>query len=81
MIEGDLLRELQTRFGHELYSQGPEERLIRDFFNDRRNGVFLDVGAFHPVNFSNSYRLERDFGYRKVDRPNHDHEQKRKMRT
>jgi FkbM family methyltransferase len=63
MIEGNLLGELQTRFGHELYSQGPEEWLIRDFFNDRRNGVFVDVGAFHPVNFSNSYRLERDLGW------------------
>jgi FkbM family methyltransferase len=63
MIEGDLLADLQTRFGSERYSQGPEEWLIRDFFNDRRNGVFLDVGAFHPVTFSNSYRLERDLGW------------------
>ena len=63
MIEGDLIADLQTRFGQELYSQGPEEWLIRDFFNDRRSGVFLDVGAFDPVNYSNTYRLEHDFGW------------------
>lgn len=63
LVELDLLDELRKRFGPERFSQGPEEWLIRDFFDDRRNGVFLDVGAYHPVNFSNSYRLERDLGW------------------
>jgi FkbM family methyltransferase len=64
MAEGELLNQLEARFGREKYSHGPEEWLIRDFFNDRRDGVFVDVGAFHPVNMSNTYRLERDFGWR-----------------
>jgi FkbM family methyltransferase len=64
--EGELLSKLEHRFGKEKYSQGPEEWLIRDFFNDRRDGVFVDVGAFHPVNWSNTYRLERDLGWHGV---------------
>lgn len=66
MIEGELLSGLENRFGKEKYSQGPEEWLIRDFFNDRRDGVFVDVGAYHPVEWSNTYRLERDLGWHGV---------------
>jgi len=66
MIEGNLLSELERRFGKEKYSQGPEEWLIRDFFDDRRGGVFVDVGAYHPVVWSNTYRLERDLGWQGV---------------
>ena len=63
LVEPDLLGGLQKRFGLKRYSQGPEEWLVRDFFDDRRNGVFVDVGAYHPVEYSNSYRLERDLGW------------------
>ena len=34
-----------ARFGPEHFSAGLEEYIVRDFFGDRRNGVFLDVGA------------------------------------
>jgi FkbM family methyltransferase len=66
IAEGELLSELEHRFGKDKYSQGPEEWLIRDFFDDRRDGVFVDVGAFHPVNWSNTYRLEHDLGWHGV---------------
>jgi len=66
IIEDDLLGALRTRFGQHVYSQGPEELLIRDFFQDRRGGVFLDVGAYDPVTYSNTYRLEHDLGWRGV---------------
>lgn len=40
------------------YSQGKEEVVIRDFFQDRRGGVFLDVGSADPIRGSTSYYLE-----------------------
>ena len=43
---------------------GLEEYIIRDFFQDRRDGIFVDVGAFHAREQDNTYRLERDLGWR-----------------
>lgn len=46
-----------------LYSTGREELIIRDFFQDRRGGFFLDVGCGHPIKASNTYYLERHLGW------------------
>src|SRR5262249_38048392 len=40
-------RYLAAAYGPARYSQFAEEWIIRDFFQDRRNGVFVDVGANH----------------------------------
>lgn len=57
---------LHARYGEALYSQDDEETLIRAFFNDRRNGVFLDVGAGDPVKNSTTYYLEKHLGWRGI---------------
>ena len=44
-------------------SQNREEWLIRDFFQDERDGVFLDVGAYHYRNYSNTFYLENNLGW------------------
>ena len=54
---------LHARYGGALYSQDDEETLIRAFFDDRRNGVFLDVGAGDPVKNSTTYYLEKHLGW------------------
>jgi FkbM family methyltransferase len=41
-----------------LYSQGDEELVIRDFFQDRHKGFFLDVGCAWPIRANNTYYLE-----------------------
>jgi len=46
-----------------LYSQFDEELVIRDFFQDRRGGFFLDVGASQPVENSTTYYLEKHLGW------------------
>ena len=46
-----------------LYSQFDEELVIRDFFQDRRGGFFLDVGASTPVENSTTYYLEKHLGW------------------
>lgn len=46
-----------------LYSQNDEELLIRYFFDDRRGGFFVDVGAFHWKNASTTLYLEKHLGW------------------
>ncbi|HAC81720.1 MAG: FkbM family methyltransferase [Candidatus Binatia bacterium] len=45
------------------YSVFAEEVIIRDFFQDRKEGFFLDVGAAWPVYGSNTYYLEKHLGW------------------
>jgi len=52
----------QARF-HTKWSENAEEWLIRDFFDDRTGGVFLDVGAGHFRDGSNTYFLETALGW------------------
>lgn len=46
-----------------LYSQYDEELVIRDFFDDRKNGFFVDVGSYHWTEISTTYFLERHLGW------------------
>lgn len=46
-----------------LYSQGDEELVARDYFQDMHSGVFADIGAGHPVNHSTTCFLERHLGW------------------
>jgi FkbM family methyltransferase len=46
-----------------LYSHGLEELVIRHFFKDKRDGVYLDVGCWHPIQDSNTYYLEEHLGW------------------
>jgi len=43
--------------GQLTYSQFGEDILIRGFFRDKPVGVYVDVGAFHPIYYSNTYAL------------------------
>lgn len=54
---------LAETYGPERASQGLEEWVIRDFFHDRRGGVFVDVGAADYKTFSNTWYLERELGW------------------
>lgn len=49
--------------GKALYSQGNEELIVRHFFRDRRDGFFLDVGAWHWKQASTTYYLEAHLGW------------------
>jgi len=46
-----------------LYSQKDEELIIRDFFDDRKGGFFVDVGSFHWRDYSTTYFLEKHLGW------------------
>lgn len=41
------------------YSQFGEDRFLAEYFKDVAQGQYVDVGAFHPRQFSNTYLLYR----------------------
>ncbi len=57
------LRPIRDRYGPDHYSRNVEEWCIRDFFEDRRDGIFVDVGANHYRNDNNTYFLETKLGW------------------
>ncbi len=58
----DGVSEILTK-GTKKYSQLDEELVIRDFFDDREGGVFLDVGAGNYQRDSTTYYLEKHLGW------------------
>ena len=54
---------LQSTYGPERNSQHSEEWIVRDFFEDKRDGFFVDVGANDYRMFSNTYYLETALGW------------------
>ena len=57
------LNWLARTYGPEIQSQGPEEWIVRDFFKDKKQGVFVDVGAADYKLHSNTWFLEQDLGW------------------
>lgn len=53
----------RERYGPDHFSEREEEWLIRDFFQDRRGGTFVDVGAHHFKSSSKTYYLESKLGW------------------
>lgn len=51
---------LERTYGPARQSQYFEEWIVRDFFRERAEGVFVDIGAAHPKQFSNTWFLEHD---------------------
>jgi FkbM family methyltransferase len=48
----------------EFYSQfGQDRYLFEKFFKEKKNGVFVDVGANDGVTFNNSYFFEKNLGW------------------
>jgi FkbM family methyltransferase len=56
-------RYLERAYGPARYSQFAEEWIIRDFFQDRRGGFFVDVGANHYRDSSTTFYLEEKLGW------------------
>jgi FkbM family methyltransferase len=54
---------LARKYGASRFSENMEEWVIRDYFQDKRDGVFLDVGANHYRDKSNTYYLETALGW------------------
>lgn len=57
------LEWFKTTYGPSRNSEHAEEWLIRDYFRDQRDGLFVDVGASDYKRFSNTYYLEHALGW------------------
>lgn len=47
---------------HFFSQDGQDEFLVR-LFNNKRDGFFLDIGAYDGVEFSNTFHLEKELGW------------------
>jgi FkbM family methyltransferase len=63
-IQGeDELRALEQKYSGERSSLLGEEWMVREYFRDKRDGVFVDVGANDYRWASNTYYLETELGW------------------
>jgi FkbM family methyltransferase len=58
------LRQLSERwfpanYAKESYSQEGEDMLLDRFLEQRHNGFYVDIGAHHPIRFSNTFHFYR----------------------
>lgn len=53
-------------YSQSYYSQEGEEIILRRFFNYKNKGFFVDIGAHHPMRFSNTYQLYK-LGWRGIN--------------
>jgi FkbM family methyltransferase len=62
-MSGTELAGFREKYGPDHFSEREEEWLIRDYFQDRRDGLFVDVGANHYKVASKTYYLESKLGW------------------
>ena len=60
------LRTALEQYAPKHFSERDEEIIIRHFFKDRRGGFFLDVGAYHYKDKSNTYYLEKYLNWKGI---------------
>lgn len=51
---------------HRNYSQTFQDMFVLTMLNGKRNGMFLEIGAQDPIEFSNTYLLESMFGWKGI---------------
>jgi FkbM family methyltransferase len=57
------MKALADMYGPSRDSEHLEEWILKDFFQGKRNGVFVEVGANHHQRASNTYYLETALGW------------------
>lgn len=45
-------------------SQSYQESFVLNVLNEKRNGIFLEIGGHDPISLSNTYLLEKEFGWK-----------------
>jgi FkbM family methyltransferase len=58
-IAAQRLQLLLDRYCEASYAQEGEDRILARIFEDAPSGFYVDVGAFHPKRFSNTYLFYR----------------------
>ncbi len=44
----------------QFYSQDGQDKFIAELFSNKKNGIFIDIGAYDGVNLSNTFYLEKN---------------------
>jgi len=50
---------VRDRFSHKSYSQEGEDMILRRMFDTQNTGFYVDIGAHHPMRFSNTHLFYR----------------------
>lgn len=53
--EKNMIFDIATAYSRSIYSQEGEEIYLTERFRNKKEGVYIDVGANHPYRFSNTY--------------------------
>jgi FkbM family methyltransferase len=57
LIENELRSQDYYKFLNSSFSQEGEDLILSRFFELKSNGFYVDVGAYHPIRFSNTYKF------------------------
>lgn len=57
----------RPRYFRHGFGQEGEDLVLAEFFEGKRNGFYVDVGAHHPKRFSNTYHFYRFRGWRGIN--------------
>ena len=53
-IKTNAIKAVREACSLSIYSQDGEETFLREFFGDKKDGFYVDVGAYNPLRFSNT---------------------------
>jgi hypothetical protein len=45
------------------YSQAGQDKFVLESLDHKRNGFYVEIGAYHSTEISNTYVLEKDYGW------------------
>lgn len=45
------------KYGNRSFSQEGEDLILDRFLNGKKNGFYIDIGAHHPIKYSNTYKF------------------------
>jgi len=60
------MMELNICEQNKIYSQHGQDIFVVSYFGNKRNGVFVDIGANDGITNSNTYYLEKELGWRGI---------------
>ncbi len=53
-METNAIKPAREAYSIPVFSQDGEETCLREFFGNKKDGFYVDVGAYHPFRFSNT---------------------------
>lgn len=48
------------------YGQAQQDKFVLQMLNHKKNGLFLEIGSSHPIEFNNTYLLEKQYGWKGI---------------